>query len=103
MIVFIPMQIFLIKFPRREFIKILLGTAPVYIGLLIFLSGIDFGFAFAGEYIGEVFLDPRAPSGVPLAATRCRVHIGCAITLSEPAVTVLEGSLRKLLTVTYVN
>lgn len=54
--VFIPFQIFLIKLPKRDFIRILLGSVSVCIGLLIFLSGIDYGFAFAGKYIGEMFL-----------------------------------------------
>ena len=95
-IVFIPMQIFLIKFPRREFIRILLGTVPVYIGLLIFLSGIDFGFAFAGEYIGEVFLDPARPPVFRWLLLVVGFILGAAITLSEPAVTVLGEQLEEI-------
>lgn len=60
-ILFLPFQFFMIKLTKKEFIKILLGTIPVYIGLLIFLSGIDFGFAFAGKYIGDVFFDAPRP------------------------------------------
>ena len=60
-VAFLPFQFFLLKLPKREFVKILLGAIPVYIGLLIFLSGIDFGFAFAGKYIGEIFFSATRP------------------------------------------
>lgn len=95
-LVFIPFQILLIKLPRREFIKILLGTIPVYIGLLIFLSGIDFGFAFAGEYIGKVFLDPDRPQWFKWILLIVGFILGAAITLSEPAVTVLGEQLEEI-------
>jgi len=54
-------SVFVNQQPKKEFVKILLGTVVVFISLLIFLAGIDYGFAFAGKYIGEVFLDPSRP------------------------------------------
>ena len=95
-IVFLPFQIFLIKLPKREFTKILLGIIPIYIGLLIFLSGIDFGFAFAGKYIGEVFLDIARPDWFKWLLLIVGFVLGVAITLSEPAVTVLGDQLEEI-------
>ena len=95
-IVFLPFQFFLVKLPKKEFIKILLGTIPVYLGLLIFLSGIDFGFAFAGKYIGEVFLDSARPEWFRWLLLIVGFILGAAITLSEPAVTVLGEQLEEL-------
>ncbi len=95
-IVFIPFQLFLIKQPKKEFFKILLGTAVVFIGLLIFLAGIDYGFAFAGKYIGEVFLDPARPPWFPWLLLVVAYILGAAITLSEPAVTVLGEQLEEI-------
>jgi hypothetical protein len=95
-IVYLPFQFFLIKLPRREFIRILLGTIPVYIGLLIFLSGIDYGFAFAGKYIGEVFLAPWRPGWFKYILLIISFVLGAAITLSEPAVTVLGEQLEEI-------
>jgi len=96
LIVFLPFQSFLVKLPKREFIKILLGAVTVYIGLLIFLSGIDFGFAFAGKYIGEVFLDPARPEWFKWLLLLIGFVLGAAITLSEPAVTVLGDQLEEI-------
>ncbi len=95
-IVFLPFQLFLIKLSKREFIKILLGTLVVYVGLLIFLSGIDFGFAFAGKYIGEVFLDAARPGWFKWLLLLVGFVLGAAITLSEPAVTVLGEQLEEI-------
>ena len=95
-LVFIPFQFFLIKMPKKEFIQILLGTVTVYIGLLIFLSGIDFGFAFAGKYIGEIFLDAARPEWFKWILLIVGFILGAAITLSEPAVTVLGEQLEEI-------
>lgn len=95
-LVFIPFQYFLIKQPKKEFITILLGTVVVFVGLLIFLSGIDYGFAFAGKYIGEVFLDPSRPEWFKWLLLVVGYILGAAITLSEPAVTVLGEQLEEI-------
>ena len=95
-LVFLPFHFFLIKLPKKEFIKILLGTLPVFAGLLIFLSSIDFGFAFAGKYIGEVFLDAARPDWFKWLLLIVGFVLGAAITLSEPAVTVLGEQLEEI-------
>ena len=95
-IVFLPFQYFLIKLPKKEFVKILAGTIPVFLGLLIFLSGIDFGFAFAGKYIGEVFLDAARPQWFKWILLLISFVLGASITLSEPAVTVLGEQLEEI-------
>jgi hypothetical protein len=93
---FLLFQFIFIKLPKRELAKIILGTIPVFAGLLFFLSGIDYGFAFAGKYIGEVFLDPMRPEGFRWLLLLLGFVLGAAITLSEPAVTVLGKQLEEL-------
>lgn len=95
-LVFLPFQLFLIKQPKREFATMLLGAAVVFVGLLIFLSGIDYGFAFAGKYIGEVFLAPSWPKWFKWLLLPIGFILGAAITLSEPAVTVLGEQLEEI-------
>jgi hypothetical protein len=93
---FLPFQFLLIKLPKSEFIRMLFGTAVVYVGLLIFLSSIDFGFAFAGKYIGEIFLDPARPGWFKWLLLVVGFILGAAITLTEPAVTVLGEQLEEI-------
>ncbi len=95
-VVYLPFQFFLIKQPKKEVTKILLGTIIVFFGLLIFLSGIDYGFAFAGKYIGEIFLDPSRPGWFKWLLLAVGFILGAAITLSEPAVTVLGEQLEEI-------
>ncbi len=95
-IVFLPFQFFLLKLPKKEFKSIMMGTIIVYIGLLIFLSGIDFGLAFAGKYIGEIFLDVTRPEWFKWILLIVGFILGVSITLSEPAVTVLGEQLEEI-------
>lgn len=88
-VVFVPIQFAFIKLPGKELLRLLLGMIPVYLGLLIFLSGIDYGFAYAAKYIGEVFFDASRPEWYKWLLLVVGFILGAAITLSEPAVTVL--------------
>ncbi|HWS30349.1 MAG TPA: DUF1538 domain-containing protein [Clostridia bacterium] len=94
--VFLPFQLFFIKLSKKEIVEMILGTVAVYVGLLFFLTGIDYGFAFAGKYIGEVFLDPSRPDWFQYLLLVVSFILGMAITLSEPAVTVLGEQLEEI-------
>lgn len=96
LLVFFAFQLFFLRLPKKRFIRMMLGIMPVYAGLLIFLSGIDFGFAFAGKYIGEVFLDAARPAWFAWLLVPLGFILGVAITLSEPAVTVLGEQLEEI-------
>jgi len=96
LIIFLPFQFFLIKLPKKEFVKILYGIVPVFVGLLIFLSGIDFGFAFAGKFVGEAFLASHRPEWFRWLLLPVSFILGAAITLTEPAVSVLGEQLEQI-------
>lgn len=92
----VPLLIFVIKIPKREILRLVLGVIPVYFGLLIFLSGIDFGFAFIGQYIGQAFFTPSKPDWFPYLLLIVGFVLGAAITVSEPAVVVLGSQIEEL-------
>ena len=96
LLIAIPFLIWLIKVPKKEFFKLIFGILPVFLGLLIFLSGIDFGFGFVGQYIGEVFFESNKPEWFPYLLLIVGFILGVTITLSEPAVTVLGGQIEEL-------
>ena len=92
----IPFLLLLVKLPRKTFLKLMLGIIPVYIGLLIFLSGIDYGFGFVGQYIGQMFFHESRPEGFKWLLLLVGFVLGAAITVSEPAVTVLGDQIEEL-------
>jgi len=96
LIVFLPFQFLFIKMPKEKLKKLLFGIIPVLVGLLIFLSGIDFGFAFAGQYMGSAFLDASRPEWFKWLLLPLSFILGSAITLTEPAVTVLSEKLGQI-------
>lgn len=92
----VPFLLFAIKLHKKSFLKLMLGVIPVYLGLLIFLSGIDFGFGFVGQYIGQMFFAPSRPDGFKCLLLIVGFILGAAITISEPAVTVLGDQIEEL-------
>ena len=92
----IPFLFFLLKLPRQTFLRLLFGVIPVYLGLLIFLSGIDYGFGFVGQYIGGIFFEGSRPAFFRWLLLPVGFILGAAITVSEPAVTVLGVQIEEL-------
>ena len=95
-IVFLPFQIYLIKMNKKDFSKILLGIIPVFLGLFIFLTCVEFGFAYAGKHVGAAFFAPDRPEWFKWLLLIVGFILGGAITLSEPAVTVLGKELEEI-------
>ena len=95
-LVFLPFQFFLIKLYKKDFVKLLLGMIPVFAGLLIFLICVDYGFAYAGKYIGTVFFDASRPEWFKWILLIVGFVLGGGITLSEPAVTVLGKQIEEI-------
>ena len=77
---FLLFQIFFLKMRKRQVVKILVGMLYSYIGLTLFLTGVNVGFMPAGSYLGK-----QMASLVPVA-----MLIGYYIVKAEPAVQVLN-------------
>ena len=71
--------------PRNTLFKILIGLVYTYIGLVLFLTGVNVGFMFVGNYIGETI----AASQYKLLILPLGMVIGYFIVSAEPAVKVL--------------
>jgi len=85
-IAFIIFQIIFLKLPKSQLIKMSVGVIYTYIGLVIFLTGVNVGFLPAGNYIGNSLgsLDSNwilIPIGMVM---------GFFIVAAEPAVHVLN-------------
>lgn len=89
---FIIFQIFKMKLPKKQVLKIVIGLIYTYLGLVLFLSGANIGFMPAGSYLGSELL-----SGsyqwliIPLGMV-----IGFFIVAAEPAVHVLKEQVEDI-------
>lgn len=89
---FTLLQIFALKLKKRPFIKILIGVLYTYLGLVLFLTGVNVGFMPVGNYIGELIgkLDYNWVL-IPLG-----MLIGYFIVAAEPAVHVLNKQVEDI-------
>ncbi len=77
---------------KKALIKILIGLVYTYIGLVLFLTGVNVGFMPAGNYLGQVIAGlPYAWIIVPIG-----MIIGYFIVLAEPAVFVLTKQVEEI-------
>jgi len=93
---FVLFNFILLKLRRKDFARILLGIVPVFAGHLIFLTCVDFGFAYAGQHIGSSFFANHQPDWYRWLLFVVAFVLGGAIALVEPAITVLGNQLEMI-------
>ncbi len=92
MLFFAIFQLITRKFHKRSIIKILVGSIYTYIGLVLFLTGVNVGFMPVGNYIGKMlagleFREILIPLGMLM---------GYFIVVAEPAVHVLNKQVEEI-------
>jgi hypothetical protein len=91
-VVFALFQIFALKLPKAQLIRIGVGLLYTFLGLTIFLTGVGLGFLPAGTYIGQfVGALPYNWVLIPIG-----MIMGYFIVLAEPAVHVLIEQVEDL-------
>ncbi|MDL2236619.1 DUF1538 domain-containing protein [Christensenellaceae bacterium OttesenSCG-928-K19] len=91
-IFFAIFQIFVLKLPKTQIIKMIVGIGYTYIGLVLFLTGVNVGFLPIGNYIGAQIgsLDYNWIL-IPLGAV-----MGFFVVMAEPAVHVLNKQVEEI-------
>ena len=89
---FLLFQVVTLRLKKRSFLKIVIGIVYTYIGLVLFLTGVNVGFSSLGYVLGEAMvLNGMKWLLVPLA-----VLMGWFIINAEPAVHVLNKQVMEL-------
>lgn len=95
---FTVFQIFLLKMTFRQVVRILIGFVYSFVGLSIFLIGVNGGFSEAGAALGEVLGKNAVEYGgwwyVLLIGTG--LALGAIIVCAEPAVWVLSEQVEQV-------
>ena len=89
---FVIFQLFFLRLRKRQLIKILVGMLYTFIGLTLFLTGVNVGFMPAGNYLGQQIAGLSYNwILIPLA-----MLIGYYIVKAEPAVSVLNRQVEEI-------
>ena len=87
--IFLIFQLAMFRMNRRSFWKIMVGILYTYVGLVLFLTGVNVGFSSLGAELGAALAEgDRSWPLIPLAAL-----LGWFIISAEPAVGVLEKQI----------
>jgi len=92
LITFLFFQKFSIQLPRRAFKKIIKGLLYTFIGLVLFLTGVNAGFMDVGSLVGYRLAMLEQPWLVFLIG----YILGLAVILAEPAVYVLTTQIENV-------
>ncbi len=91
-VIFTFAQIIRLKLPKRQLIRIGVGIVYTFVGLAIFLTGINIGFMPAGTFLGKAIAS--LPSKWILIPLGCL--IGFFVIAAEPAVHVLNKQVEEI-------
>lgn len=89
---FLIFQFVSLHLPKRQLVKITIGLVYTYVGLVLFLTGVNVGFMPAGNYLGQVLVSSTSSYIiVPIAMV-----MGYFIVKAEPAVYVLNKQVEEI-------
>ena len=91
-IFFLLFQLISLKLRKLPFIKILIGIACAYVGLVLFLTGVNVGFSPLGYALGHALVERR----LSLLLVPLSMLMGWFIINAEPAVHVLNRQVEEL-------
>lgn len=89
---FLAFQVLVLKLSKRTLVKILVGLVYTYVGLVLFLTGVNVGFMPAGNYLGQVLAGMKYPWLLVIIA----MVMGYFIVKAEPAVYVLNKQVEEI-------
>lgn len=90
--IFVLFQLFLLRLHGRPLAKILIGIVYTYVGLVLFLTGVNVGFSTLGAELGAALaLSEAKYLLIPLS-----MLLGWFIISAEPAVGVLEKQIEQV-------
>ncbi len=91
-VMFLIFQAISKRFHKHQIIRIALGLVYTYVGLVMFLTGVNVGFMPAGQFIGQSVAGGATPFLlIPIGAL-----IGYFIVKAEPAVRVLTKQVEEI-------
>lgn len=89
---FLIYQFCTVKVQKKEMAQIFIGAAYTFVGMVLFLVGVNIGFMPVGSYLGELF---AGMGGFAWIVIPVGMIIGFCMTYAEPAVGVLNKQVEE--------
>lgn len=89
---FLIYNLFALKLPHKTLGRMLFGLIYVYLGLVLFLSGVNVGFSPMGAIVGKTLIE----SGMKYLLIPVGMAFGFCIIIAEPAVKVLTEQVEEI-------
>ncbi|MDO5538259.1 MAG: DUF1538 domain-containing protein [Desulfovibrionaceae bacterium] len=89
---FVVFQLFLIKMPTKQVIRMSVGLVLTFVGLVLFFVGVQGGFMPAGRILGAALASGSAGWAVVLTG----LVLGAVVVCAEPAVWVLNEQIEEI-------
>ena len=91
-VLFVLFQIFAFKFPKQKVVKMLIGFFLTYIGIVVFLTGVECGYLHMGTMLGEhIGTLSYKWIAIPLG-----LLLGAFAIMAEPALHVLKKQVEDI-------
>ena len=91
-VIFFAFQLISLKISKRNLLKIIIGIVYTYVGLVLFLTGVNFGFSPLGFQLGSELFE-KFP---PLFLIILSAVLGWFLISAEPAVGVLQSQIEEV-------
>ncbi len=88
---FVICQAIFLKLPRKLLVRIAVGVAFTYVGLVLFLTGVNVGFMPIGYKLGH-----EMAQGHPALLIGFGLIVGILVVLAEPAIHVLNKQVEEI-------
>ena len=88
---FLLCQLIFLKLPKRRLLRIAIGVIFTYLGLVIFLAGVEAGFSPVGYKIGQALAKQHSAVLVGFGLV-----LGILVVLAEPAIHVLNSQVEEV-------
>lgn len=92
-VLIIILQFTLLKFPPVKFRLICVGIFYGFLGIVVFLTGVEYGFSPVGNLLGQILSDRYSSMLVP---SLIALLFGAIVVIAEPAVWVLTNQVEEV-------
>lgn len=92
-IIFLILNLSVLKLSVKTLIKMFVSLIVCYVGLVVFLTAINYGFAPMGNFLGQCFGEMAGSSGGMVILLIIMAVMGFVLVFTEPAINILASQI----------